>query len=253
MNAALDHTRYLIGEKTGRSPACLSLVHGSWCTYEHDSRYRADWALVDPDSIDNLGIPVCLAPGDTKISSKWHNTNLNSAAIAEEPWILPIQQVASYADKTDTRYGFIITDRKLTVMVFRREVISAGIGATRPHRTHARVVSNDSQLSSSVKTMSLGSSDPYTETGSGLAIHVAYRDIPWSAHRLKTITVRLGLFFLCLLAGYDDRNIQTNSYKLETFAPATYDGRDWVETEGEEQGYVDEGDERGRNDEASDD
>ncbi len=130
--------------------------------------------------------------------------------------------MASYADKADTRYGFIITDRKLTVITFRREVISAGIGATRPRRTHERVVPNESQLSSSVKAMSLGSSDPDIETSSGLAMHAAYHDIPWSAYGRKTLMVRLGLFFLCLLAGYDDRSIQSSYYDLETFAPATY-------------------------------
>jgi hypothetical protein len=216
VNAALQHARSLIKKHTGQSVPELALVRGGWSTYEHDRRYHADWALVNPELLDSVARPVCLAPGETKISSKWDNDcAVPIDSIEHEMWIRPIQQVASYADRASTRYGFIITDRKLTVMVFRREQINAGLSADRKRRAHARALSVESQLSSSVAAMSLESS--YVDNGDGLSMHAAYCDIPWEAHGPKTLTIRLALFFLCMLAAYGDRRIETVGGDVETF------------------------------------
>jgi len=90
--------------------------------------------------LDNIARPICLAPGDTKMSSNWHDTtSFNQGALSEQTWMLTVEQVASYTDKPDTRYGSIVTDRKLTVLLFRREAISPGIASTRSRRPHQRV------------------------------------------------------------------------------------------------------------------
>lgn len=199
VNAALQHVRSIRKRQTRQPAPEFALVRGSWCTYENDNRYHADWALVNPEWVDNVARPVCLTIGETKISSKWNNEfDVPADSTEYEMWLRPVQQVVSYADKARTSYGFIITDKKLTVMVFRKEEIDDGLATNRNSRVHARTSSVESQLSSSVAAMSLGST--YVDDQDSLSMHVAYCDIPWEAHGPKTLTIKLGLFFLCMLA-----------------------------------------------------
>ena len=197
---------------------------GRWgrCGYESDSRLHPDWALVNELEFDGAKF-IAILPGDSKVAARW---TLAMYGVDGEQWALPISQVLTYANYVQCRYGFLITDDELVVLRFTREPVGPGIATTRQLRTggtqsHQRVTSDVSQLSESIKALSLsfGSSggQSYVESGRGFEyLSPEYQVIPWGNHGSR-LTVRLGLFCLCLMAGYGSSDVRTRYPKLNTW------------------------------------
>ncbi|KAK4154006.1 hypothetical protein C8A00DRAFT_14844, partial [Chaetomidium leptoderma] len=181
---------------------------------------RPDWSVCSPDRKHQSGRYVNLVPGDTKVSKKWLPT-LKRDNLAQ--WALPIRQVFSYSRDLKVRYGFIITDADLVVLRFRRFEIGPGSSQSRPMRAYlarARMLSTASDTSA-ISATSLAR--PPSSTGAqgseysdsqptGEFAPPEYCTIPWSNYntaldgkpskrKSPVLTVRLALFYLCLLAG----------------------------------------------------
>jgi hypothetical protein len=189
---------------------------------------NSDWALIRDDRFLENGSFANLLPGDTKLSARWqpdlYTTN-------REQWERTIRQVLSYSNDAQCRYGFLIADNELVVFQFAREHVGPGLATTRgvrtPHasQTHQRLHSDDSQLSSSLQAMSVSMSmsidssggRSYVESGKGFEYQdPKYQLIPWTNSGKGVLTVRLALFYLCLMAGYGSGDVRTQYPELDT-------------------------------------
>ncbi|KAH6611765.1 hypothetical protein B0J18DRAFT_82782 [Chaetomium sp. MPI-SDFR-AT-0129] len=180
---------------------------------------RPDWSLCSPSQRHSSGKYVNLLPGDTKLSRKWV-PNLKERN--ESEWALPVRQVMSYSRDLGVWYGFIITDHHLVVLRFSRFEIGDGIARSRLRRVAAPSSQTSIQPSGHSRSPSTASN---TSGGAGQRPPSRFSDseptnewqppqfcaIPWSNHNLTVngkpsgakapvLTVRLGLFYLSLLA-----------------------------------------------------
>jgi len=214
VNAALLHA-----QKVSNSSGQLHLARRGRCPYGEDNRFNPDWALVHSELFAENGQFLSILPGDSKLSAKWTpDLYFND----REQWKRPVQQVLTYANDASCRYGFIITDSHLVVFQFALEHVGPGIALSRSARSvqmHQRVQSGDTELSSSVQAMSLShTTESYVESGRGWEFkQPQYQVIPWDNHGKGVLTVRLGLFYLCLMAGYGWNHIQNEYPKLNTW------------------------------------
>lgn len=200
----------------------LDLARGGRCYYNPsgDKRYYPDWSLCSENRPTEGFTYLNLFPGDTKLASKWHSSMFPSVF---NEWVDPVRQILNYCDRLGVRYGFLITDLELVVFRFLREEIGSGISRTRPTRARPqqppsgrgyRVASGStdiSKLSDSLQNTSLGGSS-YQATDSSAEYHpVEYQAVPWTNYGdgKKTLTVRLALFYLSMMAGYGPATIQT--------------------------------------------
>jgi hypothetical protein len=88
-------------------------------------------------------------------------------------------------------------------------------------------MSDVTQLTESVQRMSISGdsygggshgAQAYVETGQGLEFqNPKYRVIPWSNKGEGDLTVQSGLFYLCMMAGYGSRHIDTGYPRLNTW------------------------------------
>ena len=85
---------------------------------------RPDWAAVIRYTRRG-GKPKNILPGDTKLSKKWSSGKIVLEGLDKEgkdaDWILPLSQVYTYCLHSDSRYGYIITDKELVVLRCRPE------------------------------------------------------------------------------------------------------------------------------------
>ena len=227
VNAGLAHAQQLL-----KHTALLHLGRKGRCGHNSDDdRLNPDWSLVnDQLYYPETGKYLSVLNGDTKLSAKW-GPELRS--IYRDEWQLPIRQVLTYAKRINCRYGFIITDAVLVVFQFAYEVVGPGLAATReirapqPAMAHRRVMSDQSQLSEAMQGMSISGdslaagshgAQEYVETGQTLEFqHPKYRVIPWSNKGEDDLTVKSGLFYLCMMAGYGSRHIDIRYPRLNTW------------------------------------
>jgi hypothetical protein len=227
VNAALVHANGLL-----RRPADdQTHLWGGGRTATKNERGRPDWSLCSRSKLTLSGKYLNLVPGDTKLSNKWRP----SMPRENGEWELPIRQVQSYGCSLKVRYGFIITDAHLVVLRFRRSQIEPGIAQSRARRAvSARhtgapdpsVPSTNTQARAS--SPASGNSPPNTGTSPSPPppedptysdtdpttefARPEYCAIPWSdynmtpqgkpANKSPKLTIRLALFYLCLLARY---------------------------------------------------
>ncbi|RSL58986.1 hypothetical protein CEP54_007509 [Fusarium duplospermum] len=216
VNAALRHAlRYIKLDKTHS----LNLGRAGRTYYEPggDRRFKADWALCSPihrqGSDDNNLRYENLLPGDSKLSNKWHSSWYGSSdPTIQEAWKDPVRQILHYSDKTDRRYGFLITDAELVVMRITQMPTSTGIASTRspreqPSQGHSYSISSStdiSMLSGAMRDMSMPSSSSHKPGGPATDGHrIEYRAIPMENHGKgkRQLTVHLALFYLTWMAG----------------------------------------------------
>ena len=244
VNEALESVTRLLEDQYGKRFPVWQVRRGGVCVYDNDSQIRADWALVSEDFQDKQGYFYNFMPGDSKISSKWKSTTgmrERRKTDMEELNELPIQQVATYCDRSLSRYGFVISDAELVVFELRKDPIGPGIAATRPQRTpavqrqrgppeqHQRVVSMES-IGSSMAVLSITG----VSTGTGLSaasyqpnaiddpVHMRYKVIPWDANGKGKLTVRLALFCLALIAAYGNGLMGEEFSDLDSFSFGQY-------------------------------
>ncbi|RTE72673.1 hypothetical protein BHE90_012912 [Fusarium euwallaceae] len=198
---------------------------GSWC---HGTG-PPDWGLVSNCRTEQ-GKFWNLLPGDTKLSAKWQPDMLLSQNESERhQWTLPLSQVSTYAAQSACRYGFVVTDQALVVLRLTKERIGEGLAATRPSRTvelrtHQRIASNETDVSSLLESMSLDSFGAQSYADNDLAdsanaelLPPEYAVIPMSAHGKGRLTVKFSIFCLCLMAGNRYRNIGYGYPPLDTW------------------------------------
>lgn len=171
--------------------------------------------MVSPDYVYDDRKYYNLLPGESKISSKWSSdaSNYDLQPDSASTWRLPPLQLFGYADAAQVRYGFIITDAELVVFELPKVAIDSGIATARPQRfAHTRGESVDTDLSASMQATSLNegtgvTSESYLDSHAGNPVHPRHKTIPWDAHGPKKLTVRLALFYLCLLASYGPKDL----------------------------------------------
>ncbi|RSL47983.1 hypothetical protein CEP53_009709 [Fusarium sp. AF-6] len=202
VNAALRHAlRYVELDKTHS----LNLGRAGRTYYEPggDRRFKADWALCSPihrqgSDYNNLRYENLL-PGDSKLSNKWHSSWYESSEpTTQEAWKDPVRQILYYSDKTDRRYGSLITDVELVVMRITQMPTSTGIAPTRspreqPSQGHSYNISSStdiSMLSGAMRDMSMPSSSSRKPGGPAT-----------DGEGKRQITVHLALFYLNWMAG----------------------------------------------------
>ncbi|POR37553.1 Uncharacterized protein TPAR_02257 [Tolypocladium paradoxum] len=114
------------------------------------------------------------------------------------------------------------------VFEFARKHVGPGIATTcgvRPPQatqTHQRVLSGVNELSDSAQAMlmSMESSgaQSYVESGKGLEYqNPKYQIVPWENGGESKLTVKSGIFYLCMMAGYGSRHICSGYPKLNTW------------------------------------
>ena len=222
VNRALERATSRL--KWGSNSAYLG--PGSWC-YGTGS---PDWGLVSNRNIESGGKFWNLLPGDTKLSAKWNpEMRLSGNENVRYQWSLPLSQVSTYAAESGCRYGFLITDGALIVLRFRKQLIGEGLAAMKPSRvvpaqTQRRVVSNETELSSTLESMSLGSfgAQSYDDHDLADAANVElqppeYAVIPMSNHGRNVLTVKFSIFCLCLMAAGGCSTVDYNYPPLDSW------------------------------------
>lgn len=161
---------------------------------EDDFRFRADLAGVQMSKQTKFGL-ANRCPGEIKLATKWNSTMANVDIRAR-----PLSQIQAYSGtQWNVRYGYIITQAELCVVRVSKEEIGPGIAASRTQRTaaHAKISSIDTTMS----RMSLESPSAYSDTYPNVTFRpIQIKSIPWAAHGVQKMTVRLGLRFLHMLA-----------------------------------------------------
>ncbi|KAJ4310442.1 hypothetical protein N0V84_010974 [Fusarium piperis] len=230
VNVALGHARTWLKKRYKQPYPLLHIGRGSLCNYEDDDRFLCDWAVVSPDYVYDDRKYYNLLPGESKISSKWSSnaSNYDLQQDSASTWRLPPLQLFGYTDAAQVRYGFIITDAELVVFELSKVAIDSGIATARPQRfAHTRGESVDTDLSASMQATSLNdgtgvTSESYHDNHTGNPVHPRHKTIPWDSHGPKKLTVRLALFYLCLLAGYGPRDLDVWYPPLDSWSHKTY-------------------------------
>ncbi|KAL8354296.1 hypothetical protein RB601_003924 [Gaeumannomyces tritici] len=213
----------------------VNLGIGDRCRLQGLDAIIPDWALCSREEMDQFGPKSadenirCYVPllvGDTKLAQSW-----SSSSGTPESKIVGIQQIMHYCKLTRCRYGFILTEEEVVVFRCTREEIGDGLANSRSRRTRAgsplaagrvRAASDATDVSmmslaESVEALSLqqhssesGSFQP-SERDTDLAA-IEYQAIPWKSNGdgKNQLTVRLALFYLCMMATYGPREIDTS-------------------------------------------
>jgi hypothetical protein len=169
-----------------------------------------DWGAGKTNAPRNkVGRAKAIVLGDTKY--RWsHLPAINIVRSSRGGYtqenVRPIEQVQHYCAMYGCRFGFVITEAGALVMQFfkEREIQRS----PRPQRnitqpSHRRITSSStmdmSSISASLTDMSLTSDDLSAPT----IRLVQYAFVPWDAHGAGTLTVKLALYCLTLLAKDD--------------------------------------------------
>ncbi|KAK4101901.1 hypothetical protein N658DRAFT_523557 [Parathielavia hyrcaniae] len=187
---------------------------GGRCGSRQGDDSKPDWSIISPGKLleGSNRFYEYLIPGDTKLFKKWAMDGVRGSAskttVTEEEWRWPLRQIQYYAKMLRTRYGFLITEKELVVFRFSLEQTGKGLSGNRvPRQTstpggagHAR---SESELSEGTSSQS---TDPDISTYDDKKPDIdlclpEYELIPWAASGQGQLTVRLALFFLCMLAG----------------------------------------------------
>ena len=210
VNAALAQARYSLNQS-----AKLHLGRRGRCAYQTGSKLHPDWVLVSNSDYSTQLTGkryTSLLAGDTKLSKRWVSDGAKTAQ-----WQLPVSQVLTYANHIGSRYGFLVTDKELVVFQFRREEVGPGP----PSWPRAPAASEASSLSETFRALSVSPShthSDYSGTSSGFDFQKPrFCAIPWTNHGKDQLTVKLALFYLCLMAGYGSRHIATWYPQLDTW------------------------------------
>lgn len=196
------------------------MVRGGQADYPASSAtLRPDWAGVQRVQFDASRARNIL-PGDTKVGGKWSSCNIEVGPVADahmaNDWIEPIKQVYSYCLKTESRYGYIITEKELVVVRIRPATEGDFISPDNSQETY-----HGAQPSTVRKSKFLKSAKQPPSSPSGRISHsgmLEYKAIPWkdksslSIGGQQTLTVNLALWWLHLMAS------ENNSIK-DTYPP----------------------------------
>ncbi|OAL26629.1 hypothetical protein AYO20_09970 [Fonsecaea nubica] len=147
---------------------------------------------------------INFCPGDTKLAikwkHKWHRTDFKS-------WRIPPEQIQTCSgDHWNVRYGWIITEDGLTVFLTTRDSVGPGLSASRNPRTsaatpgHARVASDDTDLSSMIAPLSITTQSYRDEPPNVEYQPIKAKFVSWQEGS-EGLNVKKALFMLFMLAG----------------------------------------------------
>lgn len=188
---------------------------------------NADWGLVSRkhtfETRDGRWYYTCLLPGDTKPSTKWQpSMERSKEKWVREQWKLPVAQVRGYAKEVGCRYGFIISDAHLVILRFSPKPVNAVNVKTRPlpNPNNQRIASDSTDASSRFASMSIDSPSEYIDSVADLDYNDPdYVTIPWTWCGKGHLTIRLGLFFICLMAGTGNATVEFTYPELDSWVP----------------------------------
>lgn len=139
-----------------------------------------------------------------------------------EQWQLPVAQVQGYAKDAGCRYGFILSDAHLVILRFSPKPVNTVNVNTRPRPelNNQRIASDSTNTSSRFASMSIDSPSEYIDSVANLDYNDPdYVTIPWTSWGKGHLTIRLGLFFICLMAGTGNATVHFTYPELDSWMP----------------------------------
>lgn len=169
----------------------IHMVRGGQADYPaSNSKLRPDWGGVQRPTT-HISKPKNVLPGDTKLSNKWSSGLIKLGQVHLDykkiDWLRPLTQVFSYCVRSNSRYGYVITDKELVVVRIRP-------GSE-----------TDSQSAIGIQG-SFESSDPTPATRARSTGILEYQAIPWendanaADKKCEGMTVNLALWWLHMMA-----------------------------------------------------
>ena len=169
----------------------IHMVRGSQARYpDSGSKLRPDWGAVKRHTT-RISKPDNVLPGDTKLSKKWSSGDIEIGLVQDDykktDWLRPVAQIFSYCVRSNSRYGYVITNKELVVVRIRP----------------------DSQTNSQSAIQILQSSenpDPTPATRARDQGVLEYQAIPWDNDgravdkACEGMTVNLALWWLHMMA-----------------------------------------------------
>ena len=181
----------------GQENDTIYMVKGGQAKYPDDSsRYRPDWGAVKRTA-NCTTKPETILPGETKLSQKWSSRKIKLGPVYEDyettKWLPPVSQIFSYCVRSNSRYGYLITDEELVVVRIREEPRTDSQSAV---DTHESIESSDSTCARYIGILE-------------------YQAIPWTKdttsedEKCKGMTMNLALWWLHMMAA-EDSSIKTH-------------------------------------------
>jgi hypothetical protein len=169
----------------------IHMVRGGQADYPaSNSKLRPDWGGVQRPTT-RISKPKNVLPGDTKLSKKWSSGLIKLGQVhfnhKKIDWLRPLTQVFSYCVRSNSRYGYVITDKELVVLRIRP-------GSE-----------TDSQSAVDIQG-SFESSDPTPATRARSTGILEFQAIPWENDAIaadeecEVMTVNLALWWLHMMA-----------------------------------------------------
>lgn len=167
--------------------------------------YKPDWSVVSNLRVDETGHYLNVLPGDTKIDAKWRPTMVGEQENYRE-WQNVMAQIVTYMALNHSRYGFIITDTVFVALRITRCEVGPGLAAGRPRRAPTATASHQRQPSDE-SMASAGSSYLDDEPLEWEYHDPEYAVVPWDAHGRGSLTIKLALWCLAMMAANGDNYI----------------------------------------------
>ncbi len=206
--------------------------NGTRCGYQ----IKPDWSCIYADQPPPRGdefpeLPRNDCPGDTKKALNFHSGTDLSDPVTHREWAKVVGQVTGYMGYYGVRCGLVITDEELVVLRLTRVEPEEGLVAGRKRRD----VAPASYTAEDIPEVSVLSIDDPRNTGDTSVLDdntfdwtyygPEYASIPWSASGPNKLTVKLGLFFLGMLAATNNQYIDFSYSGLDTWR---FDGSSFV-------------------------
>ncbi|RSL78973.1 hypothetical protein CDV31_017237 [Fusarium ambrosium] len=175
----------------------------------------ADWSAISDELFDEHGY-FNLLPGDTKLDAKWRPTMLRDNF---NEWQKAVSQVETYMARNSTRYGFILTETNLVVLRLTRQPLDAGMALSRPQRASATSFAHQRHSSdvSMASTGISGSANSDNNPEHWAYCNPEYAVIDWAASGQGSLTIKLALWALAMMATNGDRHIDYSYPGLDTW------------------------------------
>jgi len=190
-------------------PKPLFLAPGSRTTATQN--VRPDWGAGNETLRYHYPERVCLplVCGDTKLNWNVYEAveiinkgNYEDESADRRNVVKPFEQIQHYCTTRQTCWGFILTDRNLTIVRLKLSpLVSSGQSRQTRQKTfeshHRRILSDSSTATDLSDTLSSMSFRPRPQDADIGSLEIVI--IPWQ-HKSQQLSVNLALFFLVLLA-----------------------------------------------------
>ncbi|KAK8867849.1 hypothetical protein PGQ11_006427 [Apiospora arundinis] len=157
---------------------------------------------------DGKSIPKTLMHGDTKLGRKWKlekgqkvkgKKNTDDFGLEKRK---PVKQILQYADEISREFSFIISDEQLVLFQFQKD-------EGNEQEENDEEENDEEEVTKEMRKLRLRKGKEAAESStskSGDYYMARHYIIPWDANGEGEMTVKLGLFMICILAAYDKEN-----------------------------------------------